>query len=204
MVARGGYRRRRTSWSAAPTAARARAIEWARTTAVSGNVVYLDTETTGLGAGDEIVDIAIVGADGAVLIDTLVRPTNSIPLVASGIHGIRDRDVVDAPTWSEIYPRLFNIFDSRIVVVYNATFDAQMVRQCCSKSQIAEPMLDWQCAMRAYADFEGLPGRSGGFRLHSLESAARRFGITPGGHRARADAEVCRAVVQAMAAADEF
>lgn len=202
MSARGGYRRRRSSWSAAPTAARARAIEWARTTAASGEVVYLDTETTGLGAGDEIVDLSVVGADGAVLLDTLVRPTNPIPLVASGIHGIRDRDVVDAPTWSEVYPMLLDIIDLRVVVVYNAPFDAQMVRQCCVQSKIVEPTLDWQCAMRAYAEFEGLPGRFGGFRLHRLDSAARRFGITPGGHRALADAVVCRAVVQAMASAD--
>lgn len=42
--------------------------------------LFLDTETTGLsGQKDRIVEIAIIGEDGEVVIDTLVNPGIPIP-----------------------------------------------------------------------------------------------------------------------------
>ncbi len=38
----------------------------------------LDTETTGLGKNDEIIEISILALDGTVLLDTYVKP--SIPV----------------------------------------------------------------------------------------------------------------------------
>ena len=35
--------------------------------------IYLDTETTGFGQYDEVVDISVVANDGAILNDTLVK-----------------------------------------------------------------------------------------------------------------------------------
>ena len=35
--------------------------------------IHLDSETTGFGQDDEVVDISVVAHDGAILIDTLVK-----------------------------------------------------------------------------------------------------------------------------------
>ena len=183
----------------ATVTARERAIGWAREVAVDPMAVYLDTETTGLDGQAEIVDLAVIAGDGEVLLDTLIRPVRSIPLVASGIHGIRDADVADAPTWDDVFAEFGRVTQGRRIVVYNADFDKRIVSQCCAQYALASPEVVWQCAMRAYAEFCAEPGQSGGFKWHRLDRAAYRFGISPGGHRALADAKVCRAVVLGMA-----
>jgi DNA polymerase-3 subunit epsilon len=177
-----------------------RAVAWAAELAANERVVYLDTETTGLGPADEIVDLAVVGAGGEILLDTLVRPSRPIPPGATAVHGLLDADVAVAPPWELVYPALVEVLTDRVVVVYNAEFDRRLVGQCCARVRLAEPRADWQCAMRLYAEFHGEPGRGGGFRWHPLARAAATFGVRPGGHRALGDAQTCRLVVHGIAA----
>jgi DNA polymerase-3 subunit epsilon len=185
--------------SSAGVVARERAIGWAREVAADPTVVYLDTETTGLDGQAEIVDIAVIAGDGEVLLDTLVRPVRPIPLIASGVHGIRDVDVAGAPTWEAVFAEFGRVTAGRRIIVYNADFDRRIVSQCCAQYALTFPESTWQCAMRAYAEFCAEPGNSGGFKWHRLDRAASRFGVAPGGHRALADAVVCRSVVMGMA-----
>ena len=185
-------------------ATREEAIAWASRLALDPRTVYLDTETTGLDARAEVVDIAVVASDGRVLLETLVRPVTPIPLEASRIHGIFDADVADAPSWQEVHDRVCAAVVDRIVVVYNAAFDRRMVSQCCGRHGLLPPDTVWECAMRGYAAFHGERTERHGFRLQKLERAVATFGAAPGGHRAAADALACRAVVLGMAAASAF
>lgn len=182
--------------------ARTRSIEWARRLVCDPATVYLDTETTGLDGGAEVVDIAVVAADGRLLLDTLVRPIGRIPAGATRVHGIREADVRDAPGWQEIHDLLCDLLADRPVVVYNAAFDRRIVAQCCARHRVDDPRPDWHCAMVAYAEFRGdRSGHGGGYRWFKLEEAAADFGALAGGHRAAADARACRAVVVGMAGA---
>ncbi len=190
------------TWGAATTASvtsRERAGAWALDVVADPSVVYLDTETTGLDGQAEIVDIAVVSSEGDILLDTLVRPARSIPVVASGIHGIRNVDVADAPAWADVFLEFERVTRGRRVIVYNSDFDRKIVSQCCAQDALTMPERSWQCAMKAYAEFVADPGTRGGFKWHRLDIAASRFGISPGGHRALADAIVCRLVVAGMA-----
>ncbi len=54
----------------------------ARALLEAGALVF-DTETTGLGSGAELVELAIVSARAEVLLDTLVRPSAD----PAGCHG---------------------------------------------------------------------------------------------------------------------
>lgn len=177
-------------------------IAWARALIDDPGTVYLDTETTGLNDGDEVVDLAVIGWDGAVLINTLVRPKRPIPLDATMIHHLTDDDVRFAPSWCEVYPWLCDTIAGKRVVVYNAAYDFRIIQGCCRHDGLPEPQpLDpWVCAMDAYARYRGeVNRRSGRFRWHKLEHACQAFGIPVGGHRALGDAIACRAVVTAMA-----
>jgi len=165
------------------------------------DTVFLDTETTGLGADAEVVDIALIGVDGGVLFESLIRPSHPIPPGASRVHRIRDADVAAAPTWAEVQPYLADLLDERRVVVYNAAFDHRIVSQCCRQHGLLAPSSGWDCAMHAYAAFAALPSAGrGGFRWHKLEAATAACGVATGGHRAASDAIACRGVVLAMAA----
>ena len=200
--------RRRRAASPAPETAPSRrdaARAWARETIRHERVVFLDTETTGFGPRAEIIDIGIVAADGTVLLDTLVRPESPIPASTSRVHGLFDHDVAGAPHWVDVYPEVYRLLIGARVVVYNAPFDSGMVMNSCQRAGLVIPSAQWQCAMRQYSGFAGpavvQPGR-GPSRWYKLDLAAAAFGIAPGGHRALADADVCRRVVAGMADAE--
>lgn len=181
--------------------ARARAIEWAQVMVADANAVYLDTETCGTGPHSEIVDIAIVGSDGIVLLDELVKPTGLIPADAIAIHGITNEMVADAPQWEQLYERVASLLTGRRTIVYNAGYDGQIINNSCARANLDVIKTQWQCAMLSYSDFDGTPSTRGdGMKWHKLDAAAARFNIPPGGHRALADTQTARLVVAAMAA----
>lgn len=167
--------------------------------------VYLDTETTGTDRRDEIVDICIVDHDGAVLIDTLVKPTIRIPPGASRVHGITDQMVANAPTWQEIWPQVGAILADRHIGIYNADFDLRMLAQSNRKYGIRwrAPHKQVFCIMKLYARFYGQWNpRYGSYKWQTLERAGRQCGIPlPNSHRARDDALLARAILHFMAAA---
>lgn len=199
-------RRRRPAAPASElgTDRRQSAIAWAAETMRHERVVFLDTETTGFGPRAEIIDIGIVAADGTVLLDTLVQPSGPIPASTSKVHGLFDDDVAGAPTWADVYVEVYRLLLGTRVVVYNAAFDSGMVTNCCQRGGLVIPTAQWQCAMRQFSAFAGpavvQPGRSSS-RWYKLDHAAAAFGVSPGGHRALADADVCRLVVAGMASA---
>ena len=63
---------------------------------LAANALILDTETTGLGDDAEVVELAVIDCAGAVLLDTLVRPSGPVPAEAAAIHGITDAMAANA------------------------------------------------------------------------------------------------------------
>lgn len=182
--------------------ARDLAIVWAAEIVKRDDILYLDTETTGLNDDDEIIDISVVGADGRVLLNSLVKPTKNIPATASSIHGIYDVHVAKAPSWREVYPILAQLLDSHpTVVIYNADYDTRMIRNANKRHRFPLPNADWQCAMKRYSDFYGeWDDYHGNNRWKTLSFAAKQMGSPmPPNHRALADTIACRAVVHGLA-----
>ena len=180
--------------------ARATAIAWASEVLTRPDVVYLDTETTGIDGRAEIVEIAVIDADGRPLLDTLVRPDGIIPREVIRIHGIDNAMVADAPRWPEIYPLLLEVLRDRTVIVYNADFDHRLVNQMNRRTGYPPRFDRWHCAMKQYAAFAtDWHARYGNYRWHKLDVALARFGHTgANNHRACGDALACRLVVQGM------
>jgi DNA polymerase-3 subunit epsilon len=193
-----------TELTAAQRRARAGVISWASQRISDPATLFLDTETTGLGACAEIIDIAVVDAAGNVLLDTLIEPINPIPPETTRVHGLTDRDVAGAPLWIEVYPVLAELMRNRPVVVYNAAFDRRMIRGCCASFGFPEENWEWHCAMLQYARFAGVRSshRRNRFRLHKLSDALAAFGLPAGTHRALSDAAACRNLVHALATHD--
>ena len=187
------------------------AVEQARQEAINtaqrvieNQPLYLDTETTGLGPRDEIVEIAILNHQGEVVINTLVRPSKSIPQDAIGIHGITNSMVTSAATWRSIWPNVEKALKGKQVAIYNADYDARMMKQ---SNRIYQ--LPWQAndiesfdIMQLYANFYGdWNSARGSFRWQSLDNAGRQSRITlTNTHRAKDDATLARAVLHFIAA----
>lgn len=99
------------------------AAKWARQVLDDPATVVLDTETTGLHDGARIVEIAVLGVDGTVFLDSLVNPRVPIPAEATRIHGITDAIVAPAPTFSDLLAPLSAALHGRKAVIYNRDFD---------------------------------------------------------------------------------
>lgn len=184
------------SISVSPTA-RQRAIDAAREV-LSHNPVYLDTETTGLNASDEIVEISILDHDGAVLLETLVKPSRAIPAEATAIHGITNEDVQSSRAWPIVWTLAKPLIIGRVVVIYNDDFDLRMMRQSYERYNMKwNDRIKTFDLLKLYAEYRGeRDPRRGGYRYHSLASAGQQCGIAlPNAHRATADALLARALM---------
>lgn len=183
-------------------AARTEAIALAREK-LALRPVYLDTETTGLDARSEIVEIAVLDHDGGVLVDTLIKPTVPIPAGATQLHGITNAMVGGAPTWKEAWPQVAAALQGRVVAIYNMDYDRRLMRQSHRQNGMrwSNPKAEFFCIMETYAQFYGKwNARSGNYRYQRLEEAGWQCKISlPNSHRARADAELARAVLAHIA-----
>lgn len=180
---------------------RARIAVWARGRLADPRTVFLDTETTGLGSGAEIIDVAVVDVQGRVLVDTMIAPLAPIPPETTRIHGLADADVASAPRWPEVYPVLSALLRDRTIVVYNAEFDRRMIEISCAAHGLIAEQCDWHCAMQSYAIYAGERSshHRSKFRLFKLGDALATFELPAGNHRALGDAMACRSLVLALA-----
>lgn len=168
------------------------AIEWAKAVlSEADRYVVLDTETTGL-VDAEAVEVAVIDLNGAVLLDTLVKPTCSIPSSATAIHGIRTEDVFLAPAFSEIYPSLSDALKQKTIIIYNAPFDSAVLSRCCDLHGFPDLQVKDRaaCAMLWYSRFVG-----------DWSSYHRSYRWQPlnGGHRALDDCFACLHLIREMA-----
>ena len=159
----------------------------------------IDLETTGFFSrgNDRIVEIAIVHADerGRVTgrFETLVNPGRD--LGPQRIHRIRARDVLDAPTFSQIAAQVVDLLRGRVIVAHNASFDIPFLFDELARAGY-EPWLNpvSLCTMRLARDI--LPGAG-----RSLRDCCDAFDIdNPDAHRASADAFATAQLLEAYLA----
>lgn len=182
---------------------RRQAIQWARGL-MKRDFLVLDTETTGLGGSDQIVEIAIIDQAGAARIHQRVKPSIPIPPAAQRIHGISDRDVADAPSFRQIYIELSVLLAGQIVVAYNMDFDWRLLQQTAAVFSLPEPRAAKRdCAMKQYARYKGERNPNGrNYRPHKLTIAAQREGLPASdAHSALGDARRTLALLRKMAEA---
>ena len=184
-----------------------------------GNLVVLDTETTGLDGHAEVIQIAVVDRSGAVLLDSLVKPTCPVPAEATAVHGISDSDLVNAPTMNQSEQQLRATLDGRIVAVYNADFDFRLLNQSLYVRGLREIyvlpggpryrdgdlVVNSTCIMEMYATWYGVwHDYFRSYTWQSLGNAMRQCRLEFDGraHSALADAKGALAVLQFMAVAE--
>src|SRR6056297_2218488 len=97
-------------------------------------IVFFDLETTGINiANDRIVELSFlkVEVNGNELSRTMrVNPGIPIPKKASDIHGIKDEDVKDSPTFTEIAKNVAREFEGCDLAGYNSNrFDIPLLAE---------------------------------------------------------------------------
>ena len=151
---------------------RRRAAAWALQRLVRRDFVVVDTETTGLGSDDQVLEVAVVDPSGKVLVDQLVRPTCPIHPRATAVHGYDALALATAPTFLQVLPELRASLGGALAIAYNAPFDERLLRQSAAVWD-AEPVeTTWECAMRWYAQYTGrVSSGRGGYASPKLPRA---------------------------------
>jgi DNA polymerase-3 subunit epsilon len=146
----------------------------------------IDFETTGLfPSHDRVVEVAVVHVDETGTItgqwDTLVNPRRDIG--AQRIHHISAAEILDAPTFAQIAPRLVELLSGRVVVAHNASFDTRFLYAELERIGYIADLRDRSlCTMQLAREF--LPGAG-----RSLEDCCAAYDIQlDGAHRASVDA----------------
>jgi len=91
----------------------------------------IDTETTGLSPNynHRVLEIAVVLVNEVGHLvdewDTLINPQRDVK--ATGIHGITDADVSNAPTFAQVANKISSLLAGRVPVAHNLSFDASFL-----------------------------------------------------------------------------
>ncbi|MBM1106183.1 GIY-YIG nuclease family protein [Aurantibacter crassamenti] len=92
----------------------------------------IDIETTGNGVeGNRITEISIFKYDGHTIVDeftSLVNPEMPIPYFITGLTGIDDDMVRNAPKLAELIPKIVEITNDTIFVAHSVNFDYNVIK----------------------------------------------------------------------------
>ena len=152
----------------------------------------VDVETTGFAArgSDRVVEVAVVGLDGAGRVTdewcTLLNPGRD--LGPQHVHRIRAADVWHAPTFAQAAGSLAARLAERVVVAHNLSFDARFLTAEFARAGVDLPVTGL-CTMRLADRY--LPDRAGRSLAACCEAAGVAFDSAHSAlHDARATARL--------------
>lgn len=162
------------------------------------DLVAIDTETTGLGWHERLVELGAVRVRRGEVVDrwrTLINPERPIPERVTAIHGITDAHVADAPDARAALMELQRFCEGAVLLAHNAVFDRDILAAETARAGIAPLSAPLYCTWR--------------FARYAITDAPR-YGLTPlakhlslpteSPHRALADAELTHRLFAACCA----
>lgn len=115
------------------------------------SILVIDTETTGMDeTTDKVVEIAGVRIENGEVVyvrHCLVDPERAIPVQASAVHHLTDKDVVGARKLNEALSYI-GVRDEDVIVAHNAEFDKKFLPVLSTQSWVCT----WKGANKFYPD----------------------------------------------------
>lgn len=161
----------------------------------------VDIETTGgYAENHRMTEIAIIHHDGMQIthrFQTLINPGRRVPLFITGLTGITNDMVKEAPYFEDVAGEIFEQLKERVFVAHNAHFDYSFL-----KKELEEAGISWStrklCTVKLSRKI--LPGLDS----YSLGRLAESLGITiEDRHRAGGDAEATARIFDTLLRRDD-
>ena len=151
------------------------------------NCVILDTETTGVAAGDRIVELSIIDLNGNTLYNQMFDPDMPMPDPASRVNGITDDMLWDKPSFHSQIPEITSILQGKTLIGWNVAFDERMLAFEYSYVRKDKPWNDMWDVMSAFAKAHGMKNKFGRYTC-KLVKAKSMLGLGDSQeHRSLAD-----------------
>ncbi|WKJ91328.1 3'-5' exonuclease [Methylomonas montana] len=136
----------------------------------SQKFIILDTETTGLGHHDQIIECAIITDQGEILHNARYRPSVTVSNGAYQVHGISNHDLQNAPTFDRDAEKIRDILLSKTVAIFNAGFDIKLLANTLTAFNLDTSFLNHvatYCAMLTAAKAYGATNQYGTISLYN-------------------------------------
>lgn len=106
--------------------------------------LIVDTETTGLGKLDQVIELAVIDIRGRCHYAQRFRPTIEIHPAAARVHGISHDDLERCPLAADCATEVRSVLDSGPILSYHAAFDHKLMVQTFGADVVPGP---WFCLM---------------------------------------------------------
>ncbi|MCF6515710.1 exonuclease [Lactobacillus sp. S2-2] len=106
------------------------------------NFIAIDFETAN-SKRDSACSVAVVVVRNNQITDkfySLINPETEFNFRNVQIHGIKEQDVINAPTFPQIWSHIENFFRrNKLVIAHNATFDNSVIKKSLERYGISKP-----------------------------------------------------------------
>lgn len=168
--------------------------------------LFLECKASRMGAEGEVVELALIGSDGSLLLDELVCPKRDIDPQMSKEHGITNQIAQYAQPWGEVWMQAKKLISGRMLGVYDLEKQLSWMRQSHTTGYLrwdADPA-KFFCIQKLHAEYQHEWERStNNYRRFRLEEAAELVGLPSDPQamhrRALEDARLARAILLVMA-----
>lgn len=152
--------------------------------------VALDFETADNGK-DSACSVGLIRVENTQIVQRshyLIRPPRST-FYFTHIHGIQWKDVVDQPSFGELWDSIHPILaGAEFFAAHNAPFDRGVLQACCYAHQVPCPSQPFICTVQ-------LARKTWNIRPTKLPNVCEYLGIPLAHHQALSDAEACARIV---------
>lgn len=98
------------------------------------NVLFLDTQTTGMDIDDEVIELAIMNSNKDVIYYSLFSPSVNMKKDAIKATGFTDKMLDKENLFKNECGKINTITNSKIIVGWNVKFDIRMLKQTAAKN----------------------------------------------------------------------
>jgi len=152
------------------------------------NFVAIDFETAN-SSRSSVCSLAAVTVENGQIVRSnyaLIRPpVMKFDYRNIQVHGINPKDVINKPTFNQLWERICPHLENKIVIAHNAAFDISVLRSILKEYSLPLPKFKHACtvqiAQKAWPDGEN----------YKLNTLAQKFQIDFKHHNALHDARTC-------------